>query len=157
MQRTWYIWKRFDIVCYMCMSQDRNNILCEERNMGKFRSNIPEYCCINNKNVLCNPQKAPSQLTSGIPSLFEFVATGGLRILGVIVRMPKKVTEWGIHVLTKKNYHNNIDTDLDFRGKSIKDVWYFDLVFRILHAHLRLNYIYFSLALTVLNEFNVPP
>lgn len=70
--------------------------------MGKFRSNIPEYCCINNKNVLCNPQKAPSQLTSGIPSLFEFVATGGLRILGVIVRMPKKVTEWGIHVLTKK-------------------------------------------------------
>lgn len=52
----------------MCMSQDRNNILCEERNMGKFRSNIPEYCCINNKNVLCNPQKAPSQLTSGIPS-----------------------------------------------------------------------------------------
>lgn len=101
-----------------------------------------------------NPTKAPSQLTSGIPSLFEFVATGGLRILGVIVRMPKKVTEY---VLTKKNYHNNIDTDLDFRGKSIKDVLLYDLVFRILHAHLRLNYIYFSLALTVFNEFNVPP
>lgn len=78
----------------MCMSQDRNNILCEERNMGKFRSNIPEYYPVNNKNVLCiTPTKAPSQLTSGIPSLFEFVATGGLRILGVIVRMSKKVTE----------------------------------------------------------------
>lgn len=70
-----------------------------------------------------NPPKALSQLTSGIPSLL--VATGGLRILGVIVRMPQKVTEGGIHVLTKKkNYHNNIDTDLDFRGKSIKEMFY---------------------------------
>lgn len=84
------------------MSQDRNNILCEERNMGKFRSNIPEYCCINNKNVLCNPQKAPSQLTSGIPSLFEFVATGRLRILGVIVRMPKKSLSEAYMFLLKK-------------------------------------------------------
>lgn len=67
--------------------------------MGKFRSNIPEYYPVNNKNVLCIT-KAPSQLTSGI--LILLVATGGLRILGVIVRMPKKVTEWGIHVLTKK-------------------------------------------------------
>lgn len=100
MQHTWYIWKRFDIVCYMCMSQDRNNILCEERNMGKFRSNIPEYCCINNKNVLCNPQKAPSQLTSGILSLL--VATSGLRILGVIVRMPKKSLSEAYMFLLKK-------------------------------------------------------
>lgn len=59
-------------------------------------------------------------------------------------------------LLKKKNYHNNIDTDLDFRGKSIKDVLLYDLVFRILHAHLRLNYIHFSLALTVLTEFNAP-
>lgn len=37
--------------------------------MGKFKSNIPEYCPVNNKNVLCiTPPKAPSQLTSGIPS-----------------------------------------------------------------------------------------
>lgn len=85
------------------MSQDRNNILCEERNMGKFRSNIPEYCCINNKNVLCiTPPKAPSQLTSGIPSLFEFVATGGLRILGVIVRMPQKSLSEAYMFLLKK-------------------------------------------------------
>lgn len=82
------------------MSQDRNNILCEERNMGKFRSNIPEYCCINNKNVLCNPQKAPSQLTSGI--LILLVATGGLRILGVIVRMPKKSLSEAYMFLLKK-------------------------------------------------------
>lgn len=59
--------------------------------------------------------------------------------------------------LLKKNYHNNIDTDLDFRGKSIKDVLLYDLVFCILHAHLRLNYIHFNLALTVLTEFNAPP
>lgn len=102
-----------------------------------------------------NPPKAPSQLTSGI--LILLVATGGLRILGVIVRMPKKSPSEAYMFLLKKNYHNNIDTDLDFRGKSIKDVLLYDLVFRILHAHLRLNYIYLSLALTVLNEFNVPP
>lgn len=76
----------------MCMSQERNNILCEERNMGKFRSNIPEYCPVNNKkHFMYNPPETPSQLTSGIPSLL--VDTGRLRILGVIVRMPKKVTE----------------------------------------------------------------
>lgn len=71
-----------------------------------------------------NPTKAPSQLTSGIPSLFEFVATGGLRILGVIVRMPKKSPSEAYMFLLKKNYHNNIDTDLDFRGKSIKEMFY---------------------------------
>lgn len=37
-----------------------------------------------------------------------------------------------------------------------RDVLLYDLVFRILHAHLRLNYIHFSLALTVLTEFNAP-
>lgn len=49
-----------------------------------------------------NPTKAPSQLTSGIPSLFEFVATGGLRILGVIVRMPKKSPSEAYMFLLKK-------------------------------------------------------
>lgn len=49
-----------------------------------------------------NPTKAPSQLTSGIPSLFEFVATGGLRILGVIVRMPKKSLSEAYMFLLKK-------------------------------------------------------
>lgn len=60
-------------------------------------------------------------------------------------------------LLKKITTINNIDTDLDFRGKSIKDVLLYDLVFRILHAHLRLNYIHFNLALTVLTEFNAPP
>lgn len=49
-----------------------------------------------------NPTKAPSQLTSGIPSLFEFVATGGLRILGVIVRMPQKSLSEAYMFLLKK-------------------------------------------------------
>lgn len=69
-----------------------------------------------------NPPKAPSQLTSGI--LILLVATGVLRILGVIVRMPKKSLSEAYMFLLKKKYHNNIDTDLDFRGKSIKEMFY---------------------------------
>lgn len=49
---------------------------------------------------------------------------GGFRIFGVIVRMFKKVIEWGIYVFIKKNYYNNIDIDFDFRGKSIKEMFY---------------------------------
>lgn len=80
---------------------------------------------------------------------------GGFRIFGVIVRMFKKVIEWGIYVFIKKNYYNNIDIDFDFRGKSIKDVLLYDLVFCILYVYLRFNYIYFSFVFIVFIEFNV--
>lgn len=49
---------------------------------------------------------------------------GGFRIFGVIVRMFKKLLSEVYMFLLKKNYYNNIDIDFDFRGKSIKEMFY---------------------------------
>lgn len=49
---------------------------------------------------------------------------GGFRIFGVIVRMLKKLLSEVYMFLLKKNYYNDIDIDFDFRGKSIKEMFY---------------------------------
>lgn len=70
-----------------------------------------------------NPTKAPSQLTSGIPSR-PTRGHGWTQDSWRYCEDAQKSLSEAYMFLLKKDYHNNIDTDLDFWGKSIKEMFY---------------------------------